>query len=103
MDIVPNVRCSPRGQDVGPEVAGRDREFGIKHYIIEDDFEPGSGKYDGEFNDKGERQGQGTCTWEDGTSYDGHWLRHLRHGKGTLKMSNGSHYTGYFFNDKKHG
>jgi hypothetical protein len=29
--------------------------------------------YDGEINDKGEKEGRGTMKWDDGTIYEGDW------------------------------
>ena len=49
------------------------------------------------------RQGVGTCTWQDGSIYQGDWLKNQRHGQGTFHDSDGSKYTGSWKNDKKDG
>ena len=40
--------------------------------------------------------GLGTCTWKDGTSYNGLWNDFIKVGKGTLSYSDGSVYSGSF-------
>ena len=44
-----------------------------------------SGEYDGETNDDGLRHGTGTCTWKDGSTYEGQWHEDVREGLGVFK------------------
>ena len=59
------------------------------------------GVYKGEL--KGEApQGQGSCVWPDGSSYEGEWRSGKMHGKGTFKA--GQHtYVGAFFKVRRAG
>ena len=45
--------------------------------------------YDGEFNSKGQKDGQGRITFGDGTSFEGTFHQNFRHGPGVLTHSNG--------------
>jgi len=48
------------------------------------------------------RSGVGTCTWSDGSTYEGDWLNNLRHGNG--KFNNDTYeYCGEWQQDMKHG
>ena len=38
----------------------------------------------GEFDEDGKRTGKGTCTYGDGSVYDGDWKMDMRHGGGRL-------------------
>ena len=49
------------------------------------------------------RQGQGTCKYDDGSSYKGSWHMDKRNGSGVLTERDGSRYDGQWKNDKKHG
>ena len=60
------------------------------------------GVYDGPFDGNGMRSGVGTCTWSDGSTYEGDWLNNLRHGNG--KFNNDTYeYCGEWQQDMKHG
>ena len=50
----------------------------------------------------GHRDGQGTITWVDGTSFTGTWRYDQRH-EGEVRFANGNIYQGKFLNDKLHG
>ena len=52
--------------------------------------------YTGETNSKGERHGQGTATFADGSKYTGEWKDDERNGQGTYTYPNGVTYTGEF-------
>ena len=52
-------------------------------------------KYTGERNSKGQRHGQGTQIYADGTTtYSGAWKDGKRHGQGTMKYADGTKLTG---------
>ena len=60
-------------------------------------------KYDGEFRN-GKREGKGTMTWGDGTTFTGIWKNDMRH-KGNLIMTvvgNTMVYIGSFVEDRIH-
>ena len=40
--------------------------------------------YQGEKDHKGQRDGVGRCTWDDGSYYEGEWKEGLRHGLGVF-------------------
>ena len=50
-------------------------------------------KYDGEWQ-KGNQNGQGTSTFNDGAKYIGEWKNGLHHGKGTYIWADGTKYVG---------
>jgi hypothetical protein len=50
----------------------------------------------------GRRDGQGTITWVDGTSFTGTW-RYDQRFEGEMRFNNGNSYEGKFLNDKLHG
>jgi hypothetical protein len=52
-----------------------------------------NGYYIGEFNEKGERHGQGTYYWNSGDIYDGAWKESHKHGLGTFTFKDGSTFT----------
>ena len=83
-------------------------------------------EYEGEWNDKGMRDGFGTCQWPDGSYYEGHfendkacgegrligaggyiyegqWADDKAHGHGIYTCTDGSKYEGYWIVDKQHG
>ena len=59
--------------------------------------------YQGELNDKNEREGRGTYVYSTGDVYEGQWLANKRHGRGVLRYANGSIYEGQFVAGKRHG
>ena len=46
---------------------------------------------------------EGKMTYQDGSTYLGHWYNGARHGRGTYTFANGSVYFGEFDNDRMHG
>jgi len=63
------------------------------------EFEEAS--YEG-FWKAGKREGQGTITWVDGSSFSGVWKNDMRQ-EGEMRFQNGNIYTGKFQKDKLHG
>jgi hypothetical protein len=49
------------------------------------------------------RQGEGKCTWADGSFYKGNWWDGKMHGQGTLKLCDGTTYEGQWCEDLMHG
>jgi hypothetical protein len=45
-------------------------------------------------NERGEKNGRGTCTYIDGSVYTGYYVNGLRHGYGEMKYSNGCKFKG---------
>lgn len=68
-----------------------------------DDHAANNGDYVGPFNEKGEREGQGTMKYSNGDEYSGFWAKDRKHGEGTMKYHNGDVYTGGWQKGKKHG
>ena len=64
-------------------------------------YEDGS-SYVGVFKD-GERNGQGTYNYSDGDKYEGEWKDGKYHGQGTYTFKDGSKYVGEWKDDKYHG
>ena len=62
-------------------------------------YEDGS-SYVGVFKD-GERNGQGTYTYSDGDKYEGEWKDGKRTGQGTLTFPDGTKYVGEWKNGKE--
>ncbi len=58
--------------------------------------------YKGYF-DYGQRQGNGTITWNDGSSYSGDWYRDKMHGEGTYTWKSGQKYIGSWKENNMHG
>ena len=58
--------------------------------------------YEGDFVD-GKKQGSGTYTWADGSTYTGGFENDMRHGQGEYVDSDGSSYKGTYVNGMKHG
>ena len=50
----------------------------------------------------GLRHGVGSCTWPDGSKYEGDWSNGLRHGNGKY-IHEGETYIGQWQLDLKHG
>jgi hypothetical protein len=48
------------------------------HPVVADTTEPPG--YKGDTNERGERHGKGTCTYENGSHYDGEWKSNLKDG-----------------------
>ena len=78
--------------------------YGTMHYknsligangVVED------ATYEGYFKG-GKRDGKGTMTWVDHTSFTGTW-RYDQRCEGEIKFINGNMYQGQFLNDKLHG
>lgn len=62
----------------------------VKQHYANGDF------YDGEVNDKGEAEGYGECTYNDGSSYSGEFRNNTWHGLGTFYTSDGWRFEGRF-------
>lgn len=72
-----------------------------KETVTEEKYD--NGYYVGEFNDKGERHGQGTYYWEDGSKYEGEWENGTRTGYGVMTWANGAKYAGYWSKSQRSG
>jgi C-terminal processing protease CtpA/Prc len=59
--------------------------------------------YVGEFNDKGQRHGQGTYYWASGAKYEGQWENGSRTGQGKMTYDGGQIYEGTWKDDKRNG
>jgi len=59
--------------------------------------------YKGEFNDEGERHGEGTEVFESGEVYMGQWRNDKMHGRGIYTWVNGDKYSGGWESGKPHG
>mmetsp|Transcript_5160 Transcript_5160/g.6001 ORF Transcript_5160/g.6001 Transcript_5160/m.6001 type:complete len:246 (+) Transcript_5160:72-809(+) len=59
--------------------------------------------YSGNFNNYGERHGEGMLTWKNGDKYTGSFWNGLPEGEGTLTFSDGSEYVGSWKDNKMHG
>jgi hypothetical protein len=67
----------------------------------------GWGNYNGDVS-RGQRNGRGVLTWNDGTTYTGEFMNDQKHGQGQLVWGQGAdwhnnHYVGEFANDVRHG
>ncbi|MDR0558795.1 MAG: PDZ domain-containing protein [Prevotellaceae bacterium] len=89
--IAMSVFCSCKKEDEEKSLAGNYR----KNYD--------NGYYIGDFNEKGERHGQGTYFWNNGDKYEGQWLNGSRNGEGVFYWANGDKYEGSFENSKREG
>ena len=59
--------------------------------------------YDGFFNRSGQKHGQGSQHWTDGSVYTGYWKNSKANGKGRLIHADGDVYEGQWVDDKAHG
>lgn len=50
----------------------------------------------------GKKHGQGVYSWQDGSYYDGQWVKDSAEGEGTSLIGD-DFYTGQFKNGKRHG
>ena len=62
-----------------------------------------SGVYTGEFDDRGNRHGDGTCIYPNGDKYEGSYCDGLMHGKGKFTFNDGEVYEGDFNEGKCQG
>lgn len=60
-------------------------------------------KYQGEYNDLGERHGYGIYTSKNGNEYRGEWQHDKREGLGVVKIGNGDVFEGQFEGNLKNG
>lgn len=60
-------------------------------------------KYQGEFNEEGERHGYGICTSRNGNEYRGEWHEDKREGLGVVSIGNGDIFEGQFEGNYKNG
>lgn len=51
---------------------------------------PDGSRYDGEWNNKGQRHGRGKMTFTDGAKYNGQFDNGLSDGKGVMNLADGS-------------
>ena len=63
----------------------------------------GCSTYIGEVNAKGEPDGEGVCTWPDGTKYEGGWKDGMRHGQGVMTEKDGPRYEGEWKDGEANG
>jgi hypothetical protein len=61
------------------------------------------GKYVGDLNSRGERNGYGTFVADNGNEYEGEWKNDKREGHGKAKYNTGDVYIGNWVNCKRHG
>ena len=59
--------------------------------------------YKGLINDENEREGYGVYIANNGTVFEGEWLKDKRNGQGYQTYKNGNVYRGAFMNNKPHG
>jgi radial spoke head protein 1 len=59
--------------------------------------------YDGEYNENGQRHGQGKVTLSNGDTYEGLWKDGMKHGDGRFDYASGDWYTGTWDENIKHG
>jgi hypothetical protein len=60
-------------------------------------------KYQGDFNEDGERHGYGIYKSKNGNEYRGEWQNNKREGLGVVKIGNGDVFEGQFDNNRKNG
>ena len=63
----------------------------------------GTGPYTGERNSTGQRHGQGTLTFADGSAYSGEWIDGKESGQGTMTYPGGGTYIGEWKDGKQNG
>ena len=61
------------------------------------------GKYEGDLNSRGERDGYGVFVADNGNEYEGEWKNDKRSGHGKAKYNTGDVYIGSWKNCKRHG
>jgi hypothetical protein len=61
------------------------------------------GKYYGEIDKEGRKDGKGTYRWNDGSSYEGNFKEDDRHGLGIFRWSNLETYKGDYLKDERTG
>ncbi|KAL3808289.1 hypothetical protein ACHAXA_009801 [Cyclostephanos tholiformis] len=61
------------------------------------------GKYEGDLNSRGERDGYGVFVADNGNEYEGEWKNDKRNGHGKAKYNTGDVYIGSWRNCKRHG
>ena len=61
------------------------------------------GKYEGDLNSRGERDGYGVFVADNGNTYEGEWKNDKRDGHGKAKYNTGDVYIGSWMNCKRHG
>ena len=61
------------------------------------------GKYEGDLNARGERDGYGVFVADNGNTYEGEWKNDKRDGHGKAKYNTGDVYIGSWKNCKRHG
>ena len=61
------------------------------------------GTYEGQYHVNGQRDGVGTCTFANGSHYEGQWKADEYHGDGQYMAANGDGYEGEFKAGVMHG
>ena len=78
----------------GQSLGGKSRSSGSRGF---------GGKYDGDLNSQGERDGYGVFVADNGNTYKGEWKSDKRHGHGEALYNTGDMYIGSWMNCKRHG
>lgn len=78
----------------GQSLGGKSRSSGSRGF---------GGKYDGDLNSQGERDGYGVFVADNGNTYKGEWKNDKRHGHGEALYNTGDMYIGSWMNCKRHG
>ncbi|MFP6901189.1 MAG: hypothetical protein VCA36_09615 [Opitutales bacterium] len=63
----------------------------------------GDGRYEGDFNKKGQRHGVGIYEYNNGDRYEGSSRDGKRHGRGNFVWANGDRFKGEYRNGNRHG
>uniref|UniRef100_A0A7S2BQF4 MORN repeat-containing protein 5 n=1 Tax=Haptolina brevifila TaxID=156173 RepID=A0A7S2BQF4_9EUKA len=61
------------------------------------------GTYEGAQNELGQREGVGTCTYSNGSTYHGEWKANVQEGRGMVRYADGSVFVGSFSKGVKNG
>jgi len=61
------------------------------------------GSYEGQFNEFGQREGVGSCTFSNGSVYAGEWRADVQEGRGKVRYPDGSVFVGSFRHGMKEG
>jgi hypothetical protein len=64
---------------------------------------PDGSEYEGDWNEQGQRHGNGKMRFADGSRYTGRFDQGLCSGQGVMLLADGSRYEGQFSNGKFHG
>lgn len=64
---------------------------------------PSKELYEGQYNKRGRRHGQGKATFTNGSVYDGSWQDGIMHGQGSFSYKSGNVYEGAWKKGIRHG